>query len=102
VLKEQYLLASYFANYILLTKQDYFDNPNNFYAILTVLHNMLEDKDFAVIYFIVDAIKELCANADYSLLKVGLSLFSNKQGLEDLFSFIAITSKALSYLYKIK
>ncbi|KAH8588901.1 hypothetical protein B0O99DRAFT_493364, partial [Bisporella sp. PMI_857] len=59
VLKAQPSLLSHLEKQVRLTDREHFDNQNDFYAISTVFYSMLEDKNFATTYFIVDAIEEL-------------------------------------------
>jgi hypothetical protein len=102
VLKEQPSLASHLADHMSLTERDHFDDPNDFYAMSTVLYSMLEDKEFTATYFILDAIEELCADADRGPLGVGPGPSGDERGLDDLLGFIATTSRAPDYSYKIK
>ncbi|TAQ84569.1 hypothetical protein B7494_g7116 [Chlorociboria aeruginascens] len=98
VLKEQPLLADHMS----LTEWDHFNDPNDFYAMSTVLYSMLEDNNFAATYFIVDAIEELCADSYRSPLGVGPGPPGDERGLDDLLGFIATTSRAPGYSHKIK
>lgn len=53
-------LATHMDDKFQSTGRDTFNDPNDFYAMSTVLYSMLDDPGFGVTYVIVDAIEELC------------------------------------------
>ncbi|KAI1123636.1 hypothetical protein F5Y10DRAFT_269921 [Nemania abortiva] len=70
MLKSQPHLAKHMENKFRTTGRDTFNDPNDFYAMSTVLYDMLNDKNgdgsigFGLTYVIVDAVEELCIDND--------------------------------------
>ncbi|KAH7304351.1 hypothetical protein BKA65DRAFT_580853 [Rhexocercosporidium sp. MPI-PUGE-AT-0058] len=59
ILERQPALAKHVYNKFSSTQRDKFDDPNDFYAMSTVLYSMLNDPNFRLTYVIIDAAEEL-------------------------------------------
>ncbi|XXH03856.1 Lissencephaly-1 [Hypoxylon texense] len=77
ILKEQPLLIDHLRNKARSTKRRHLDDPNDFYAMLGILFDMLDDERFVTTYFIIGRINAI----------------EEADGLKDILGLIASTSK---------
>ncbi|KAI0186797.1 WD40-repeat-containing domain protein [Xylaria flabelliformis] len=94
VLKSQPQLSDHLEQKLHDTGRECFDDPNDFYAMSTLLCTLVRDEKFGTTCFVIDEIEELCDEShgderhSYSM-----SRFADKWGQRDILELIGTTSR---------
>ncbi|GAW25668.1 putative NACHT and WD domain protein [Rosellinia necatrix] len=89
VLHSQHLLSRHLEDKISAIKRDDFDDPNDFYALSTLLCALLRDDELNMTYFILDGLEQLCGNPSDGIRDP----YEDKWGLADMVRLIVTTSR---------